>query len=289
MMRNIAELVSLEMAFSLCRDKGVEPHAILAEMAKKKVDPPAFFNTEHFPTISNRGLSVCWQNICLTREELVTELSLSKMSVPLENELLWEWQTNTSRGLARANFGLDRKELDPNSRVEIMGIEAWAILRDIYYTHKLPLGHLVTLWASYYVLVMGRPLEVDSMISQTTMYSNMYRLHLIDQVIKSEDFSPWIKQLTPHGFMRLYYSSSGDSEFFKINRHVVIVSTNAAAGSTNSLNFDPSFRHVTSSVNMFKSSNAEKNAETIIKLFDDLEVTLHYGGGCNDNAGDAQK
>ena len=126
MTRQIPELVSLEMAFSLRRDKGLEPHAILAEMAEKKVDPPAFFNIEHFPTISHRGLRLGWQNICLARKELVTELSLSKMSVPLANELLWEWQTYTSRLSAGAKFGLGRKELDPNSRVQTMGIETWA-------------------------------------------------------------------------------------------------------------------------------------------------------------------
>ena len=65
------------------------------------------------------------------------------------------------------------------------------------------------------------------------------------------------------------------------------MSTNAA-GWVNS-DFDPSFRHVSSSVNMAKFSNTQKNADSIIKLFGDLEVALHYGGGCNNNAADAQK
>ncbi len=40
---------------------------------------------------------------------------------------------------------------------------------------------------------------------------------------------------------------------------------------------------------MAKFGNAQKNAQAIIKLFNNLEVSLDYGCGCNDNAGDAQK
>ena len=42
-------------------------------------------------------------------------------------------------------------------------------------------------------------------------------------------------------------------------------------------------------VNNVMYSNAQKNVKAIFKLFDDLEVAIHYGGGCNNNAADAQK
>ena len=287
MSRKIPELVSLEFAFDLCCEKKMEPTAIKLEMAHHKVTTPASFNIDCFPELSRRGLKLCSQNIQFAQEELVRELTLAKLSIPRDNELLHEWQTYSQRVSAGERFEVSRRELDPNSRVPTLSLCAWFILRDILYTHKLPLSQLMTLWASYYVLIMGRPIETSYMALQGAIYSNVYRLHHIDQVIESEDFGTWIKECTPHGFMRVFYSSSDDSEFFKQNRHVVIVSTNGETKSPSGC--DPSFRHVTSSVNMFKSSNAQKNAKYITKLFDDLEAALHYGGGCNDNAADAQK
>ena len=51
---------------------------------------------------------------------------------------------------------------------------------------------------------------------------------------------------------------------------------------------EPSFRHVSSAVNMLKSSNPERNADAMLNMFS-LFAALHYGGGTNDNAADAQK
>jgi hypothetical protein len=51
---------------------------------------------------------------------------------------------------------------------------------------------------------------------------------------------------------------------------------------------EPSYRHITSSVNAVKSESAIKNSEAIIKMFG-LYTASFYGGGTNDNAGDAQK
>ncbi len=58
---------------------------------------------------------------------------------------------------------------------------------------KLTLSHVLTLWAEYYVFIMGKPLEVANLVSQTTIYNNIYCLHLIDHVMESEDFALWIK------------------------------------------------------------------------------------------------
>ena len=139
------------------------------------------------------------------------------MSRPQDDELLADWHTYSSRVSAGVNFEVNWKELDANSRVETLGLEAWAILQDIFDTHKLPLGPVITLWASFYVLFLGKELDIAGMVSQSTLYNNIYRCHLIDRVLESEDFGPWITQQTPHGFMRLFYSSSDDSEFFNLN------------------------------------------------------------------------
>ena len=88
-----------------------------------------------------------------------------------------------------------------------------------------------------------------------------------------------------HGFPRYYFSSSDDSEHHNRNRHVLIISNNT---SDEVLNPQPSYRHVTSSANNVKSSNASKNAEAIIGMLG-VRHAAYYGGGTNDNAGDAQK
>jgi hypothetical protein len=83
----------------------------------------------------------------------------------------------------------------------------------------------------------------------------------------------------------VFYSSSDDSEHQSRNRHVLIISSN---NSTNINNVEPSFRNVTSSVNKVKSKNYSKNADAIIAMLG-IRIALHYGGGTNDNAADAQK
>ncbi len=74
-------------------------------------------------------------------------------------------------------------------------------------------------------------------------------------------------------------------EHYSRNRHVLIISSN---NSTNINDVEPSFRHVTSSVNKVKSINYSKNADAIIAMLG-TRIALHYGGGTNDNSADLQK
>jgi hypothetical protein len=72
-------------------------------------------------------------------------------------------------------------------------------------------------------------------------------------------------------------------ENYSRDRHVLIISSN---NSTSIIAVEPSFRHITSSVNEFKSNNSSKNADAIIAMLR-LRVAVYYGGGTNDNASDA--
>ena len=171
------------------------------------------------------------------------------------------------------------------SRKMLLSLSATYILRHIFYSHNLPLPTVLSLWSCFYVLVMRRPLDVDQFIGQSALWNNVQRLHYIDQALATSAFKPFISQRTKHGFRRYFYSSSDDSEHFKRNRHVLIMSSNT---STDFDNPQPSYRHVTSSVNAIKSKNAHKNATAIIEMLG-VEHALYYGGGTNDNAGDAQK
>ena len=132
MSTKIPELVSLELAFSLRRDKGMEPAAIKSVMQERKIDPPQSFDIEHLTALSKTGVSNSLQNIGFAREELVRELCNAKLGTPQDDELLADWQTYSSRVSAGVNFEVNRKELDPSSRVETLGLGAWAVLRDIF-------------------------------------------------------------------------------------------------------------------------------------------------------------
>lgn len=80
-------------------------------------------------------------------------------------------------------------------------------------------------------------------------------------------------------------SSSDDSKHFKLNWHMLLIST--FGNEENPDLFDPSFQNVTFAPSMVKTNNAKVNADAIIDLLG-VEYATYYGGGCNDNANDAQ-
>jgi len=126
---------------------------------------------------------------------------------------------------------------------------------------------------------------MKSFISQTSLWNNVQCLHYIDQALATENFVPFICACTRNGFLWYFYLSSDDLEHHSRNRHVLIISLN---NSTNINSIEPSFRHVTSSVNKVKSNNYSKNADAIIAMLG-IRIAMHYGGGTNDNAADVQK
>ena len=81
---------------------------------------------------------------------------------------------------------------------------------------------------------------------------------------------------TRNGICHYFYLSLDDSEHFKDNRHVLIVSINEFQNSLHDL--CPSFRHLTSSISISKDSegNSKKNADVMIKELG-LEAAAYYG------------
>jgi hypothetical protein len=184
------------------------------------------------------------------------------------------------RDVAASNF-----ELQQFNGNRTLLLPAIYLLRHVLYTHNLPLPSVLTLWASFHMLIMPRPLEQQYFISQTTPWNNVQRLHYIDSALANQKFHPIISQRTPNGFRRYFYSSSNDSEIQNRNPHVLLISTNA---SDDPFNVQPSYHHVTLSVSAVKSENASKNAKAIVEMLT-LPFAAYYGGGANDNAANGQK
>ena len=226
-----------------------------------KVSIPKSFNLQHLLNLTPQALNACKQNIRMARSELVAHLH--NHFPPREDQLLYEWQVDGSRYAMGRRIEASNFELDNNNRRMILSTSASFILRHIMYSHNLPLPNVLTLWSCFYVLIMRQPIELDMFVSQTALWNNIYQLHYLDRAFSTKTFKPFISKRTVHGFRRYYFSSSDDSEHHNRNRHVLIISNNT---SDEVLNPQPSYRHVTSSVNNVKSSNASKNAEAIIGM-----------------------
>ncbi len=112
--------------------------------------------------------------------------------------------------------------------------------------------------------------------------SKIQHFYYIDQVLATKNI-PFISTRTSNRFCWCVYSLTDELENYSRDRHVLIISSN---NSTSIIAVEPSFRHITSSVNEFKSNNSSKNADAIIAMLR-LRVAVYYGGGTNDNASDA--
>ena len=166
-----------------------------------------------------------------------------------------------------------------------MLLEAIFILCHIMYSHKLSLPSTLTLWSSFHALITRCVVGMEQFSSQSVIWNTIQRLHYLDNAISTERFQLFIQKRTPNGFRRYFSSSSDDSIHHDRNRHVLITSSNI---SSNLDEVEPSYRHITSSVNVVKSESATKNSECIINMFG-LYTSSFYSSGTNDNAGDAQK
>ena len=130
---------------------------------------------------------------------------------------------------------------------------------------------------------MQRVIPLEYFRLQQSIWYNVMSLQPIDDHLSTKRFEEFITKPTQHGFRRYFYSSSDDSEHFKSNRHVCVTSN------VKDTSNEPTFRHITSSISITKDSegNSMKNAQDMLKKLNVL-ICAHYGGGCNDNANNAQ-
>ena len=116
-------------------------------------------------------------------------------------------------------------------------------------------------------------------------------MHYIEKDIHSNFFDDAIKRQSKYGFQSYFLLSSDDLNHFKLNRHILIITTFEGCDTeewTTSNFVYPTCGLVTSAVNMVKSSNAQINVNELIDLLG-LELAGYVGEGTTDNATDSIK
>ena len=277
----LPNLASIELVFHLHHVEGMKVSEIMIEMEKRQVDLPSSFNINDLLTINLRIKSNCVQNVKRARERFVK--SLGGFFPPSSDQLLYDLLNDAERYSKGGSLEAENYEMIEGNKQ--LSLDAVFILRHIMYSHKLSLPSTLTLWSSFHALITRRVVGMEQFSSQSAIWNKIQRLHYLDNAIATERFQPFIQKRTPNGFRRCFSSSSDDSIHHDCNRHVLITSSNISG---NLDKVEPSYRHITSSVNAVKSESATKNSECIINMFG-LFTSSFYGGCTNDNAGDAQK
>ena len=181
----VPELVSLEMVFHLrCKQNEVDISGIMNEMYRAKVSLPKTFDMNDLLEMSKNLVNAAYQNINAAPTKLVK--CLHGNFVPSDSQLLHEWRANSKRYSDGVRLEANNFELNPGNRTQTISLSAIFILRHIMYSHKLSLPNVLTLWASFYALVMRRPLDLDLFTSQSALWNNIQRLHYIDNIIATD-------------------------------------------------------------------------------------------------------
>jgi len=289
--KSARELASLELMINLVMEGDVVIDNIEAEMTSRKVKKPETIAIDELRLLSKTNLTNARSNVKSAREELLAVFE--DHMTPQADCLLHEWLDDCKRYAAGNHVQDDITELDPNGRqVQRLKVDkAWG-LRHIMFSFNIPLHQIAPLWAVFYSLIMGRAIQDRFLVVSTAIWNNVMRLGIIDKMLTTSKFTSAIQELSKFGFRRAFYSSQDDSKDAQgQNRHVNLVShfdTPDTGDWRTATTVNPSSRLVTAAVNNVKSSNAKKNAKDIIDLMG-LKAAVYYGGGCNDNAGDAQK
>lgn len=248
--KKVQELASIELMFDLHYSKNVPISEVENQFITRGVSLPCFVSIPDLEQMNNRNMANTVNNITAAQESLVE--FLDSCFVPHNDDLLYKWIADSGHYTRGSH---DKAEC----HADTMTLGSFYILRHIMYTHNLPLNTVISLWALFYTLIMGQALAMNQFISPTALWNNTQRMHHIDQALWTADFTSRITKPTSNGFTRKFYTASDDSKHINGNRHVVIMSCAADEG-------EPSFRHMTSSVNEVKTRNAEKNTDLIIEM-----------------------
>ena len=232
-------------------------------------------------------LTLSRKNIGAARDDLMEELG--GFFVPKQDDPLFEWLRDAKGYSIGQRVEAENFTLNTGNRQMQLSIRAAYMLRHIFFSYNLPCDVVPALWSCFYALIMHRPISEVKFASATAVWNNTMLLRDIDNEVATKKFSKAIRKKTKHGFQQYFYLSANDSKHFKRNRHVLVLSSfeDDEQATFSATPADPTFRHVTSSVSMVKSSNSTKNAADIIDLLG-LPTAAFIAGGTNDNAADAQ-
>jgi hypothetical protein len=238
--------------------------------------------------MSASNISNANTNITKAREELVKCLASVNMPYPGEDQLLVHWlqgcrQCGQGLNVEACNFEENKSRNGNRS----LTMKAGFIIRHIMNTLSIPLTRFPTFMASFYYLIMHRPIRENQLPSQNQIWNHTRRIGLIDSEIRSLALRDAITRRTPNGFRILFGMISDKSKHGARDRSILLITTNVSSDPNT---IEPSFRLLTASACDIKTSEySSSNNITVMKNKLGLQVLAHFGGGCNDNANDAQK
>ena len=171
--------------------------------------------------------------------------------------------------------------------------EAVSHVRSIAYEHNVPIRRLPSLWSKFAVLMLRQPLLSVDATSHAQIKERMMHVDDVDQQLFCKELEKHLLGLTPRGFKRCWYMMSDDSKHKdKENHHVLVMSClkNVTVKHGVDGKVEKSFQFLCASMAGGKASlvNANKNVEVFKRLITPA-MHAHFGGGCSDNANDAQK
>jgi hypothetical protein len=182
----VPELVSIELVLHLYFVNGLNVSKVNDEFAHHQVPLPSTFDIGSLITMSPKNHSNATSNVKKARQHFVN--GLHGCFVPRESDLLHKWYANSKRYSYGDGLEATNTQLDPQSRVHTLSLDAIFLLRHIMYTHKITVSNILSLWASFYTLIIKQQLDTKSFISQTSLWNNVQRLHYIDQALATNFF-----------------------------------------------------------------------------------------------------
>jgi hypothetical protein len=193
----IPELASLERTFDLYSTRNKNVQEIMKELELAELDLPKTFDLRSITNLSNNKIDNAKQNIKRARERLVQCLHNQG---PRDDQPLHAWLSDMKRYGEGAGIAANNFELHPETRCSTLSLSAVYLLRHIFYTHNLPLANVLTLWASFHVLILRKALEIKDFISYYSMEScNASKLHQqgnCKQKVPSNNLSTHFQQIS---------------------------------------------------------------------------------------------
>jgi hypothetical protein len=132
---HVPELVSLELMLHLYYVKDLYVSQVMNELAYHQVPFLLSFNINRLTSMSERSLHNASVNIREARRCLGR--CLNGCFVPKESDLLQQWYNDSKQYSSGDSFEATNTQLDPQSRVQTLSMEAIYILRHIMYSHKV--------------------------------------------------------------------------------------------------------------------------------------------------------
>ena len=281
-------LASIELMLHLFRKHDIAADAIALEMEKRGVSLPETVDPLMLRQLSPPNLRFASENFAVARNDLMNHLGgYFKLA---DDDLLHQWLEDGKGYTEGRRVEADINELKSGNRRE--GLAKWAksILRHIRFAFNLSMSAVSNIWVCFYALIMKRVIKPSSFLSDHAIWNNVMSLWKTDNRIRTKRFLKKIRKQTKHGFQVYIHYSADDSKHYDRNHHVFIVSDFEEVNSETeylSVPFEPTFRLVTTAPNQVKSEGYKKNANDVIGMLG-LEGAARVGGGCNDNANDAQ-